>query len=69
MLNGITEYTEGKAVFPVFFPKGKEDCRHCGFCYYVEAFAVYKCRLTDSYIEKVDINRRHSGCPIILQEE
>ena len=61
-------YTCGEARFPVYFPEGMADCRHCPFCRYLEDFRVYRCRLTDDYIERQDLDGRHRRCPIVFDE-
>lgn len=68
MQNGVSWYSEGIASFPVYFPEGEENCRHCSFCYYAEPFRVFRCRLTDAYIDPPDIDRRSVLCPITFQE-
>ena len=61
---GADFYAQGTAIFKVYFPEGKVDCRHCTFCRYSEPFNLYRCNLTDAFIEKQDLNRRHINCPI-----
>lgn len=64
MVNGIVSYTEGEIRMKTYLPEGREDCRHCGFCWYLDAFGVYRCRLTDAYIEKAELGQRNEACPI-----
>ena len=61
-------YAMGTAVFPVFFPHGKADCRHCRFCRYSEPFALFRCSLTDAYMDKAELNYRHRTVPIQFEE-
>lgn len=61
-------YAKGTAIFDVYFPDGKADCRHCQYCSYNEPFKLFKCKLTSDYIETADINRRHPNCPISFEE-
>ncbi len=69
MINGITSYDRGTIHLPIYFPEGKADCRHCGFCWYSDPFGVYRCRLTDEYIEKPELNIRGERCPIEMEEK
>lgn len=64
----VTFYSQGTAVFNVFFPDGKADCRHCEYCYYSEPFNIYRCRLTSAYIEKAELNRRNDKCPVQFED-
>ena len=64
MTSGIEFYTEGEIRMKVYFPEGREDCRHCRFCRYSEAFGLYRCNLTEAYIEKAELGRRSETCPI-----
>ncbi len=66
MVSGVEFYTEGEIRMTVYFPDGQADCRHCRFCRYSEAFGVYRCNLTEAYIERAELNRRHDMCPIIM---
>lgn len=66
--SSVSFYARGTAVFDVFFPGGKTDCRHCHYCRYAEAFSLYKCGLTNDYIEKNELNQRHVNCPIRFEE-
>lgn len=68
MKNGVDWYCSGIAKFPVYFPEGQANCRHCEFCYYVEAFGIYRCRLTGAYIEKSELSERGRSCPIEFEE-
>lgn len=67
--NSVLKYTHGVVTLDVFFPDGKADCRHCDFCYYSEAFKLYRCRLTNAYIEGGELNERHESCPITITED
>lgn len=62
--NAVTWYTEGIARFPVYFPEGEANCRHCEFCTYAEHFGTYRCRLTQEYLEKSQLSARGRLCPI-----
>ena len=67
-MNGVNFYTTGIARFAVHFPNGHVNCRHCHFCRHREGFDIFICRLTDEYIEKSDLNKRHRLCPIEFEE-
>lgn len=64
----VDYYAKGTASFPVFFPHGKVDCRHCNFIRYKEPFNIYQCVLTDALVEKNDLTYRHQLCPIEFEE-
>lgn len=66
MVNGVDFYTEGEIRMKVYFPEGQDDCRHCEFCWYSEPFGLFRCRLTNAYIEKAELNRRNDMCPVII---
>ena len=66
--SGVDFYAEGTAIFKVYFPDGQANCRHCPYCRYSEAFQLYRCNLTDAYIERLDLNRRHVNCPIVFDK-
>lgn len=68
-MNGVLEYSIGAAHILIHFPKGYENCRHCAFCYYQEAFALYRCRLNGAYIERPDLDRMGENCPITWEEQ
>lgn len=68
MSDGVLTYAHGVATFDVYFPDGRADCRHCPYCRYYEAFANYRCVLTNDYIERTELNRRHVNCPITMEE-
>lgn len=67
--SGIGYYTEGLAVFKVFFPEGNVGCRHCEHCHYKNEYGTYKCYLTKEYLNKSDLDQCGKQCPIIFEEE
>ena len=68
-MTGVEFYAKGIASFPVYFPHGKEDCRHCPFLGNVEHINLHKCRLTEALVEKYELDQRHPLCPITMDEE
>ena len=67
-LHGVDFYTKGEARFYVYFPHGKEDCRHCPFLGNVEHINLHKCRLSEALVERCDLDTRHVMCPIVFEE-
>lgn len=66
---GIEWYKKGTAVFPVYFPHGLADCRHCSFLRNVEHIALHRCALTEALIERGDLGNRHPLCPVKFEEK
>lgn len=68
MKQGVDFYIKGEAKVPVFFPKGKADCRHCTFHRYTDSYRTYHCALTDMYIDHVELDRRPEHCPVVFPD-
>lgn len=66
---GVEYYAKGTASFPVYFPHGKADCRHCPFLGNVEHINLHKCRLTEALVERYELDQRHLTCPITMDDE
>lgn len=65
---GVDFYKKGTAVFPVYFPEGKTDCRHCPYLRNVEHLSLHRCSLTDALVERLDLDDRHPTCPVVFEE-
>lgn len=63
----VDYYTVGHLNMTIPFPNGFADCRHCRFCWFSDAFNVYRCRLTDAYIDKKELSLRELHCPIEIE--
>lgn len=66
--SGVGFYTEGLAVFKVYYPENLADCRHCNFCRYNKDFNTFKCILTEEYLPKDNLDFMGKRCPIIFKE-
>ena len=66
---GVEHYAKGTATFPVYFPHGKADCRHCPFLGNVEHIGLHKCRLTEALVERYELDQRNLLCPITMDDE
>lgn len=69
---GTTEYTVGIAEVKIFFPKGREVCKNCDFCYSEDSLERFRCRLIPTRrIIPDPFNERASFCPIkeIIKEK
>jgi hypothetical protein len=66
--DGVREYTDGVAAVPVHFPKNKETCQWCEYCYAEPELKRFKCRLTRELIE-FPFTERGVMCPIMFGEE
>lgn len=66
--SSVLFYAKGTLVYDVFFPEGHVDCRHCPYCWYSEPFGLFRCRITNGFIEKNELNRLHDNCPIQFEE-
>lgn len=61
--NGIEFYVIADAHIKVPFPEGFLDCRHCPFRKYEPGFETFRCKLTDEFLEKSNLNERGKMCP------
>ena len=64
----VDEYTKAKLTKTVYFPKGKEVCRHCPFCL-TDGYNHRReiCLLTGSVIACADISIE-GDCPLKFKE-
>ena len=66
--SGVSWYTRVTMRFDYFFPEGLADCRHCDFCTYSENFQTYRCRLTNEFVDKSQLNSRGQMCPAVFDD-
>ena len=66
--DSVDFYTVGLVRMRICFPHGKADCRHCRFLRFREHLGIYQCSLTEEWVEKYELDQRHTNCPVEIPD-